>query len=106
MLTSSAFRDRLTQYCYQSNDSTDLGFLLEKALSQLISIDPLLKKLNKAIRCGDIAAHYSFSEKLLAAQQANILTADEATKLDEFEKLKSEIIKVNEFSFDLEKVVA
>ena len=40
-----------------------------------------------------------------AAKQAGMLTDEEVKMLKEFEELRGEIIKVNEFSFDLAKVL-
>lgn len=106
MLTPSLLRDRLTSYCFLSQDSDDIGYRLDKALSQITGIDPLTKKLHKAVQSGDIPQRLNFTERVEKAQQLNLLTADECNMLNEFEALKNEIIKVNEFSFDLKQVIS
>ena len=106
MLQPSEFRDRLTQYCYQSNNSTDLNHQLDQALKQVNMIEPIWKKLHKAIKAGTISAYLSFSESIKFAVEKGLLTPEEEKLLFEYESLKDEIIKVNEFSFDLNTVIA
>src|SRR3990167_225669 len=104
MLTLSELRDRLTRYCYISKENNDLGYRLDKALMTVADIDLIWKKVQKAIRSG-LLRQYPFLECINAAKQAGILTDEEGKALKEFEELRSEIIKVNEFSFDLVKVL-
>lgn len=106
MLTTSAVRDRLTQFCYNSNNKEDLGYRLNQALEKINFIDPIWKKLHKAIQTGVIPKHYSFAERIFAAEKAGILNEEEKNLINEFELLRNEIIKVNEFSFDLRTVIA
>lgn len=106
MLAPSELRDRLTKYCYVSDKEDELSYRLEKALTQVITVDPIWKKLHKAVQNGSIPNWYNFNERIHAAQQAGILTSEEAQILEEFETLRNEIIKVNEFSFDLDTVLA
>lgn len=106
MLTPSDFRDRITQYCYVSNETDDLSSRLEKALAQLATVEPAQKKLHKAMQSGAIPRWYDFKERIQAAELAGMINADEARTLNDFESLRNEIIKVNEFSFDLAKVIA
>jgi len=106
MLEPSSFRDRLTQYYFISHEENDLSLRLEKALVQLPVIDPIWKKLQKAVSSGMIPHYYDFVERIKAAVESAILTAEEAKLLSEYEALRNEIIKVNEFSFDLSKLIA
>jgi alkylation response protein AidB-like acyl-CoA dehydrogenase len=106
MLSPSELRDRISQYCFLSKEDEDLTNRLDKALAQIDQIDPLQKKVHKAVQSGAITPAFEFSERIQSAQAANILTAEEAHALSEFEKLRNEIIKVNEFSFDLGEVIA
>ncbi len=106
MLTASELRDRLTQYSYLGNQPDDLSNRLDKALAEITTIEPIQKKLNKALHDGTVPRWYEFSERIEAAQLADIISADEANMLSEFELLRNEIIKVNEFSFDLDEVIA
>lgn len=106
MLAPSEFRDRLTRHCYISNKHNDLGYRLDKAITEVAQIEPIWKKLQKAVQSGQIPHRYDFAQRLSAAVQNGVLTAEEAGTLNEYEKLRAEIIKVNEFSFDLDTVIA
>ncbi len=106
MLSPSEFRDRLTKYCYVSKKPDDLSYRLDAALVQVDKIDPVWKKLHKAVQSGAIPHQYNFNQRLEAAVHDKILTADEAQLMKDYEALRSEIIKVNEFSFDLNTVIA
>lgn len=106
MLSMTELRDRLTKYCYISKKETELSYRLDKALAQTSVVDPIWKKLHKAVQTGTIPHRYNFAERVAAAQQTGVLTAEEAQVISEFETLKNEIIKVNEFSFDLDQVIA
>lgn len=106
MLSNSILRDRLTKYCYQSTQADDLGARLDKALDQVEKIDPIMKKIQKAVQAKAIARRLDFAAKVQAAEQASIITADEAKLVLAYEALRAEIVKVNEFSFDLKQVIA
>src|SRR3990167_9390609 len=104
MLFASELRDRLTRYCYVSKDEHDLGYRLDHALTHVSAIDLLWKKIHQATQRG-MLRQYHFIERVDAAKQAGMLTDEEVKMLKEFEELRGEIIKVNEFSFDLAKVL-
>ena len=106
MLAKTELRERLTQYCYVGKEESELTHRLEKALNQAPTVDPLWKKLHKAIQSGMIPRRYHFAERIKMAEDKKVITQEEAQLLSEFNTLQSEIIKVNEFSFDLEKVIA
>jgi len=105
MLAPSDIRDRLTKYCYNSTEHDDTGRRLDQALTQVNIADPIWKKIVKAVQVGVVPAHYDKEKRIAAAKSAGILDADESSLLHEFEALRDEIIKVNEFSFDLSKVI-
>jgi acyl-CoA dehydrogenase len=106
MLAPSEFRDRLTQYCYISDKEDDLGCRLDKAIKQVATIDPVWKKLHKAVQSGAIPSRYDFDARLQKAEELGMLSAEESRMLSEYEALRLEIVKVNEFSFNLETVIA
>lgn len=106
MLRDNALRNRITGNCFVSKDEEELTYRLEKALKGADQNEQIRKRLQRAINNGDIPEYYSFDERIKAAVKKSVLTAEEAHALIEFEKLRDEIIKVNEFSFDLEEVVA
>jgi alkylation response protein AidB-like acyl-CoA dehydrogenase len=107
MLEPTVLRERLTQYCFTSQQHTDIGNRLNHVLTQMDSIDPLWRKIQQAVKDGIIpASKFDTNERIHMAHQAGIVSEDEAVKLKEFDVLRSEIIKVNEFSFDLAEVLA
>ncbi len=106
MLQPTELRDRITQYCFISNDETEFTYRVENALFQINAIDPLMKTIHKAIQNGAIASYKTHEERINTAEMAGLLSTDEAQKLSAFESLRQEVIKVNEFSFDLEQVIA
>jgi acyl-CoA dehydrogenase len=105
MLTHSAFRDRLTQFCYLGKNSDDPVSRLDTILDSQTKLEPLLKKFQIALRSGKVPSEGGFNERVLAAGQAGILTADEVQSLLDFEAIQQEVIKVNEFSFDFNSVI-
>jgi len=106
MTTPSALRERLAKHFYFSEDDNDLIKRLDEALAQMATIEPIQKKLQKAVHDHKIPAYFAFEERIQFAQTEGILTADEAHVLQEFDALRQEIIQVNEFSFDLNQLLA
>lgn len=100
------FRDRLTKYCFTSNKEDEITNRLDTALKQVEAMEPLLKKINKAVSSGDIPERYSFLQRLSEAERTGILSQSDANALRQFEALRQEIIKVNEFNFNLDQVIA
>lgn len=105
MLQPSDFRNRLTQGLYIGDTERDPAFRLEQAFAQVNQIDPIWKKFQSAARNGALPKFASLAEKLHAAQKAGVLTAEEVRALREFDALHKEVIKVDEFSFDLNSVL-
>ncbi len=105
MLEPSALRERLTSYCYISNDHHNSIRRIEIALAQVQEMDPLWKRFQSAIREGKISAYETLETKLQLAVAKNILTENEKEALHAFFMLYQEIIRVNEFSFDLRSIV-
>ncbi|VVC75883.1 Acyl-coenzyme A dehydrogenase [Aquicella siphonis] len=106
MLSASELRDRLTRFSYLGHDDTHLIRQLDQAIARISAIEPLQKKLQKAVQTGAIPRSFEFADRVAAAEQAGLLSADEARMLNDFEKLRTEIIKVNEFNFDFTEVIA
>jgi hypothetical protein len=106
MLCTSSLRDRLTQYCYVGKNKNDLSYRLDTALAHIPIMEPIYKKLQHAMKERAIPHWYDFKARVEAAEEAQMITTEEAQMLIEFEKLRGEIIKVDEFSFDLHTVMA
>lgn len=106
MLVPSAFRDRLTNYCFISNDSNDPIKRLEMAFEDQIKISTLWKKFQSGIRDGKLSKHLNFKDQIQAALDLNVLTSEEVEQLRAYKDLETEVIKVNEFSFNLSTVLS
>jgi acyl-CoA dehydrogenase len=106
MTQAGEFRQRLSEFCFVSKNKQDLCNRLQTALSSVIETDSLRKKLHHALKSGEIPAYYTFAQQVKAAEKAKVFTAEEAQALLDYDELYNEIIKVNEFTFDLEQVVA
>ena len=98
MLKPSAFRDRLTQYCYLGKDGEDAVRRQEDALQALIAAEPIKIKLQNAIRSGRVPRQGSQDEQAQAAVKAGILTTDEIQLLASSHALYLEALQVDEFS--------
>jgi acyl-CoA dehydrogenase len=105
MLSHSEFRDRVTQYCYVGKNADDPIKRLDSVMDSQSSLEPLLKKFQIALRSGKVPAEGGFNERVSAALNVGLLTADEAHALHEFEAIQREVIDVNEFSFDFSSVL-
>lgn len=106
MTRPTNMRQRLTQSCFISKNKDELTYRLEEALAGIDENDALRKKLHLAVRDGGIPHYFTTTERVHAAEKAGIFTQQEASTLLKFEALRDEIIKVNEFTIDLEQVVA
>lgn len=106
MLNPSSLRDRLTENCFVSDNPEELSYRLDNAIQLVNGVDESMKKIAKAVKNKEIAKHLTPPEKTSAALKANIISSDEAKILADYEALREEIIRVNEFSFDLEQVLA
>lgn len=106
MLSPSALRERLTKNFYHSKDPQEWLFQLEAVFHQLATVEPIAKKFESAIYHGKVPIWLPLAEQMTAAIKAGILSADEAKQLQDFERHRQEVIKVSEFSFDLNKIVS
>lgn len=105
MTQPGELRDRLTQNIYRGPEN-ELSGRLDEALRKLADVEPLQKKLHIAVKSGQVKAAFDYCDRVAAAVQAGVLTSDEARLLTDYEKLRNEIIRVNEFTYDLNEVVA
>lgn len=106
MLTPSEFRDRLTKYVFLSQDPNDPLHRMDLALTKIEGVEALQKKLQKAVQTKDISPWLNFDERIQAALQKGLISESDAQALTEYEALRTEIIKVDEFSFDLKEMLA
>ncbi len=105
MITCTPIRDQLTKFCFISNDPEQTSRRLETALTGIDYYDSLQKKLHEAVKQGRVVKCSSLTDSVNAAEKAGILSSSEAQTMIQFDALITEVIKVNEFTFNLEKVI-
>jgi len=95
-LEPGEFRDRLTREIFITNDPSDRLGLLEHTLLEVIANDEADKKLERAIRKGEVRRFYN-NDWIADAEGKGILTADEARSLAELRDLVARVIAVDDF---------
>ena len=89
-------RDRLTRYMYVSQDPNDPTGVLEVTLKKVIEAEAAEKKLEKAIRAGQIKRFHGI-DWIGDAQAKNVILESEANLLREVESLVARVIAVDHF---------
>ncbi len=105
MLAPSDFRDRLTQHFYVSKLPDDPACRMEAALAMSVQTEASWKKFQNALRNGTVPHQGTLEDRLQSAVKSGVLNLDEFQALQTFNALTKEVIKVNEFSFDLNTVL-
>lgn len=105
MLKPSSLRDRLTHLSYKNTSMDSPVGRIDFAMQQIESVEPLIKKMQKAYRQGELGIAISFDQQLRQAVSNHVLSADEAEKLRAYHALYCRIIKVDEFSPDLSSIL-
>lgn len=96
VLEPGEVRDRLTRDIFISRDPDDQTGILEHTLEKVIASEAAEKKLEKAIRNGDIRRYHGI-DWIGEAQSKDILSESEAQQLREVESLVSRVIAVDHF---------
>jgi alkylation response protein AidB-like acyl-CoA dehydrogenase len=91
MMKPSAFRERLTSNCMPV-------VALEEAWMKMFEAEPTLAKIEQAVKSGNINKSLTSDQKIAHALAANIITAQEATMLREFEAMQLSVLQVDDFS--------
>ncbi len=97
VLNEENIRNRLTSGVYVSQDETDPTGILEVTLKEVKELEQLSKKLETAIKKGEVHRFHGkdwFSE----AVEKNVLNDNEAERLRRLETLISKVIAVDEFA--------
>jgi acyl-CoA dehydrogenase len=98
MMSPSELRDRLTTNCISSTDSADAVGRIEMAWLKMNQVEPLLAKIDDAVKQGLIAKSYSMQLKIKLAVDHKVLTIAEAEALTEFEDMRLDAMQVDEFT--------
>ncbi|MGE3067411.1 MAG: acyl-CoA dehydrogenase, partial [Hyphomicrobiaceae bacterium] len=89
-------RDRLTRHIFVSKDPHDPTGLLEVTLAKVIEAEDAEKKLDRAVRAGQVHRYHN-NDWIGEAQHKGILTESEALLLREAEALTARVIAVDSF---------
>jgi acyl-CoA dehydrogenase len=96
VLAPGEVRDRLTRYIYVSHDVADPTGLLEVAFAKAVAADAAERKLDRAVRSGQVRRVHG-ADWVGDAAKLGIVTEDEARLLREVESLTSRVIAVDHF---------
>lgn len=96
MMQRDSLRDRLTNNIYLG-DSKDIMTKMEQTFELRLASQPAYQKLQAALQQGKIREK-NFYEQIMAAKHANILTDQEVNQLLELDRLRLEVIQVDEFT--------
>jgi acyl-CoA dehydrogenase len=103
LLTPGAARDRLTAGAYVPRKEDDVVGRLEFALEAVIKADPIEAKMRQAGKDGKLPQRV-LAERRRAALEAGIITEAEFDHMIYTDRLKREVIKVDDFEHDLSRV--
>lgn len=96
-MRASAFRDRVTQYCYVGHKPDDPTGRMEHAFNKMMEVEHLLKKIHVAERNGILPKHLFVQERIDRALKAGVLTEHEAEQVHEFEVMRLDAMQVDDF---------
>jgi acyl-CoA dehydrogenase len=95
-LQPGEFRDRLTRDVFNSDDPSDRVGLLQHTLLKVIAAEEADKKLERAIRKGDVHRFYN-NDWIAEAETKGVISEDEARTLAEVRDLTARVIAVDHF---------
>jgi len=101
LLTPGAARDRLTAGVYVPRREDDVMGRLEFAMEAAIAAEPIEAKMRRAQKEGRLEARRTAAEARAAALTAGVITQQEHDHLAYTERLRREVIKVDDFEHDL-----
>jgi len=102
LLTPGAARDRLTAGAYVPRNEDDPVGRLEFALEAVIKADPIEAKVREAAKAGKLPQR-TLEERRQAARAQGIITEAEYEHMVYTDRLKREVIKVDDFDHDLSR---
>ncbi len=102
LLTPGAARDRLTAGAYIPRDENDVIGRLEFAMEATIKADPIEAKVRQALKGGKLPQK-TLAERRASAVAQGIITQDEHDHLMYTDRLRREVIKVDDHEHDLSR---
>ena len=89
-------RDRLTRYIFISHDPDDATGILEYTLPKVIEAEEIEKKVERAIRKGEIHRYHG-NDWIAEAIEKNVISDNEAGVMREVDALVAKVIAVDHF---------
>jgi acyl-CoA dehydrogenase len=105
LITPGAARDRLTEGAYAPQREDDVIGRLDIAMQAVIDADPIEAKLRRAAKEGKLPQR-TLAERRAAALAQGLITAAELEQLNRTERLRREVIRVDDFDHDLSRGAA
>jgi acyl-CoA dehydrogenase len=96
VLSPGEVRDRLTRFIYVTHDVNDPVGLLETALVKVVAAEAAEKKLDRAVRAGQVRRVHG-TDWIGEAAKQGVITDSEAQLLREVEQLTARVIAVDHF---------
>jgi acyl-CoA dehydrogenase len=96
VLAPGEVRDRLTRFIFVSNDVNDPTGLLEVTLTKVVAAEAAEKKLDRAVRAGQVRRVHG-TDWIGDAAGKGVITDGEAQLLREVESLTARVIAVDHF---------
>jgi len=102
LITPGNARDRLTRGAYVPRDEKDVVGRLEFAMEATIKADPIEAKMRAAAKEGKLPQR-QLAERRAAAVAQGIITQDEARHLEYTDRLRREVVMVDDHEHDLSR---
>jgi acyl-CoA dehydrogenase len=102
LLTPGAARDRLTAGIYNPRREDDVVGRLDFAMEAAIKADPIEAKVREAVKAGKLPQR-TLAERRQAALAQGVLTQAEYDHLVYTDRLRRDVIKVDDFEHDLSR---
>lgn len=96
MMQAGSLRERITAHLYVGNNE-EITTKMEQAFDLRLTAAPAYQKLQQAQKQG-LIKEKNINEQIMAAKHANILTDQEVNQLLELDRLRLEVIQVDEFT--------
>ena len=105
LITPGAARDRLTAGAYVPRREDDVIGRLEFAMEATMKAEPIEAKIRKAQKEGKLPQH-TLAERRLAALNQQVVTQPEYDHLLYTDRLRRDVVKVDDFPIDLARHTA
>lgn len=98
MLLPGDYREQYTKGMFINESADDPVGRMDHALNKLIAAEPVLDRLETALKSGDIKANGEWSTQLQMALESDLINESEKRLLEDYEQARVEAIAVDEFT--------